>query len=182
MKRNIWTIVAGILVFIIFSLACERPRVYPLTPEIKFKSLAIVDSVDYDDPGNSRKAITLTFSVIDGDGDIGIFGYKYDTTNIYPGFEDLGNKDLFVTLYEKKNGEFVEVSLKFPNNFSIPYTEPEGQDKSLIADIKVQMDIYFSYFTYDTIKYSFYMYDRQRHMSNIAETPEVPHDFTGVLK
>jgi len=164
-------------------LACQKPMAYPVIPEISFKSISINDSIDYNTPTNSKKEIVLTFKVIDGDGDIGIYGYgSGDTNNIYPGFEILDNKDLFTTLYEKVNGEFVEVPLAYQNNFSIPYTESKGQDKTLIANIEISMEIPIPYYTYDTIKYSFYIYDRQMHKSNIAETPEIPADTIGIIR
>jgi hypothetical protein len=181
MKKIFLIGLIGLQVFLLLFIACEKPKVYPIIPEIKFKSFSIQDSIDIEEPGNSKKMIKLTLNAIDGDGDIGIFNYN-GLDSIYPGFEDLGKKDLFTTLYQKIDGKFVEVPLAFPNNFSIPYIEqPQGQDKSIIADIEVSMEIYFAYYKYDTIKYSFYMYDRQKHMSNIAETPEIPADTLGTI-
>jgi hypothetical protein len=173
----------GMFISLLIIMSCEKPKAFSTTPEIAFKSFSIADSIDVSTPTNSKKVLVLTFKVTDGDGDIGIFGYNDgDSNNIYPGFEDLGNKDLFTTLYEKKNGVFQEVPLAYQNNFSIPYTEPVGQDKTLIADIQVKMEIAFPYYTYDTIKYSFYIYDRKLHQSNIAETPEIPADTIGTIQ
>jgi hypothetical protein len=182
--KNIFSIGLPImLISFLFIMACEKPKSFSTTPEIAFKSFSIVDSIDKNDPPNSKKMMVLTFKVIDGDGDIGIFDYNSgDSSNIYPGFEDLGNTDLFTTLYEKVNGVFQEVPVANQNNFSIPYTEPVGQDKTLVADIQVKWNIFFAYYNYDTIKYSFYIYDRKLHKSNIVETPEIPADTIGIIQ
>ncbi len=177
--KKILSISIILLPFItIIFWSCEPLVSYPVIPEIKFKSLLIEDSLDLENPLNSKKKFVLTFSLIDGDGDIGI---RYDNSTFYPGFEEFDNKDLFITIYEKVEGEFVEVPLAFPYNYSLPYLEPEGQDKSLKADILISFQIDYAFYTYDTLKYSFYVYDRQKHLSNTAETPEIPADTLGLI-
>ena len=37
------------------------------------------------------------------------------------------------------------------------------------------------FFNYDTIKYDFFIYDRELNISNIAETPEIPADTIGII-
>lgn len=159
--------------------ACEAPRSYPNTPEVGFKSLSIADYVDT--LGNPIKLVKLTISVIDGDGDIGI---KFDDNAIYPGFEDLDSANLFIKLFEKKEGAFQEVEFKLPLNYATPYLEPEGQDKTLKADIEIKFEepLIDTFLAYDTIKYSFYIYDRALNKSNIAESPAVPSDTLGLIK
>jgi hypothetical protein len=176
MKKTVQIIILSIVILAFTILACEPPKSYPSTPEISFKSVNISYAIDSLD--NEVKRILLTFSVIDGDGDVGIF---IDNNYIYPGFEDLDSSDLFITLYEKINQEFVEVLLEKPMNYRIPYLEPEGQDKSLKADIEVTIDYPLATLNYDTIKYSFYIYDREKHMSNIAESIEIPLDTIGTI-
>jgi len=176
MGRLVYFSITIILSALLF-FACEPPRSYPETPEIKFKSLRIQDAIDTLD--NQIKLIKLTLSVIDGDGDIGILG---DNNFVYPGFEDMDNRDLYITMFEKIDGELVEVETAEPNNFGMPYLEPEGQDKTLEADIEVSMSIPIQFYTYDTILYSFFLYDRAKHISNVAETPEIPADSLGLIE
>ena len=169
-------------IFILFAIgvilfnACETPRSYPETPEVEFKSVSITDAQDT--LGNVVKLIRLTISVVDGDGDIGIF--YLNSNSIYPGFEDLGNANLFIKQYEKIDGEFVELDSVY--NYATPFLEPEGQDKTLKADIEVRIDYPVVLYDYDTIKYSFYIYDRAMHISNTAETPEIPFDTLGIIE
>ncbi len=156
--------------------SCNQVTSYPETPEITFKSLSISDSIDKDNPSNSKKKMVLTLSVIDGDGDIGILG---DQNYVYPGFENLQNRNLFITLYEKKNDSLIEASVW---NYGTPYLEPEGQDKTLKADIEVSMEIPFSFYTYEKIQYKFYIYDRAKHKSKVNVSPLIPADTIGTVK
>ena len=163
--------------FIILSglfLACERPQILPETPEVSFKSLHIYDGYELESP---KKFLILTIKIVDGDGDIGL---PQDDT--LPGFEEIGNKNLFITFYEKIDGEFQEVDLVVPYHYRTPYLEPEGQDKTLKADIEVTMTYDSAFFNYDTIKYDFYVYDRKLNKSNTAESPEIPADTIGIIQ
>jgi hypothetical protein len=156
-----------ISIFIIGIISCKKPVEYPFIPSIKYKSFELKDTIDLLD--NKTKFGILTFSVIDGDGDIGLditeTDPPFDTTSIY-------YHNLFMTMYEKVNGVFDTVELTVPANYRIPYAVQEGQNKTLKADIKVQINFYFP-IKYDTIKYDFYIYDRSLNKSNVESTPEI---------
>ena len=172
MKIKSFILFAGIFAFFVFS--CTQPKVYPVIPEIKFKEMKMLDG--YDTLGNQVKRVVLTMSVIDGDGNIGLL--DGDTL---PGFDTLGNKNLFIDMWNKKDGVFTKVDLISPNYYKTKYLAPEGQDKSLTADFEVTMDYYF-FKNYDTIKYTFYIFDRDLNRSNTGESPIVPADTTGIFK
>jgi hypothetical protein len=176
MKKSVQMIILSFILIMVISWSCENFVVYPETPEIQFKSLLIEDSLDLENPNNSKKKFLLTFSIIDGDGDVGIY---YKNGSIFPGFEDFGNRDLFVTLYEKQSGDFIARQLY---DYAIPYIELEGQDKSIKADIEIKISIPFGIYNYDTVKYSLYMYDRAKHLSNTIESPVFHADTTGLIK
>jgi hypothetical protein len=148
--------------------------IYPIEPEISFKTLVL--SRDTNGLGDSITKAVLTFKLIDGDGDVGLLD-----SPIYAGFKDLGNKNLFMTMLKKTSDGFIEDEVKYP--FKTPYLEPEGQDKSLVADIEVTNTSFVkgTLPKDTTIKFSFYIYDRQLHMSNVAETPEFPSDTIGTI-
>jgi hypothetical protein len=170
MKKNI--LFFGLVGFIFFW-SCEKPQMVSEIPEIKFKSVSIENYIDT--LQNEVKRVKLTISLVDGNGDIGL------PENGYPGFESLDNKNLFITLFEKKEGEYIEVNLLAPHNYRTPYQVPEGQDKTLKADYEVTMDYSKAFFVYDTIKYSVFIYDRQKNKSNIVETPEIPASMIGII-
>ena len=109
----------------------------------------------------------LSFIVIDGNGDIGL--KESDTIGPY-------NKDsiyyynLFIKEFEKIGDNFYEVSNKFPRNYRVPYLTPEGQNKNLKANIKVNIE--YSYndrnpLPFNIFKYEFFLVDRQLQHSNI---------------
>jgi len=153
---------------------CKKPKTQSDVPEISFKAITITDSTDA--LGNEEKKIYLTFQVIDGDGDIGL--KEDDTLKL---FKPLGNKNLFINLYEKIDGEYVKVDLKLPHDYRTPFLELIGQQKLLKADIEVSIEYSKLLFDYDTIKYDFYLYDRELHKSNLVETPEIPANEIGTI-
>lgn len=164
-------LIAGILTGMIFS--CVPPKAYPVEPEISFKEMKMIDG--HDTLQNPVKRIILTMSVVDGDGNIGL-----PKDYSWPGFDTLDNKNLFINLYNKKDSAFEKVDLLAPLYYRTTFLVPEGQDKSLTADFEVTMD-YTKFEDYDTIKFDFYLYDRDLNKSNIGETPAVPADTTGVI-
>ncbi len=154
-------------------LACVPPKVSPLEPEISFKEMSMYNGQDT--LGNDVKRVVLTMSVVDGDGNIGL-----PEDEVLPGFDTLDNKNLFIELYNKVDGEFEKVELASSLYYRTKFIEFEGQDKTLTADFEVTMDNY-KFDDYDTIKYDFFIYDRDLNKSNTGETPAVPADTTGVI-
>jgi hypothetical protein len=163
-----WSFIFGFFIL----LSCETPEMVSDIPEIKFKSISFANDTDI--LGNDIKKVKLTFSLIDGDGDIGI------PEDGYPGFDTLDNKNLFVQMYQKIDGQFVRIELF--DEYTTPYQAPLGQDKTLKADYEVTMEPSIAFFNYDTIKYTFYIFDRKLHQSNIGETPELPADTLGLIE
>jgi len=163
-RKNL--IILSIIIFIISNYSCRKIVNYPEIPEISFENVYVIDSVDILD--NKTKVVELLFTVIDGDGDIGlkeqdtIGPYNKDSTYYY---------NLFITELEKVNGSFIEVeNTLFPRNYRIPYLTPEGQNKNLKATVKVSIE--YSYndrnpLAFNVFKYEFYLVDRQLHHSNI---------------
>ncbi len=176
MGRLINILGATILTSLVFY-TCEPPRSYPDTPEVEFKSLSIENGIDL--LGNDVKRIKLTVKVSDGDGDIGL---QYEDGSLFnQGADGYDTSNLFIELFEKIDGQFDTVKLKSPHYFATRFLEPEGQDKTLIADFETSIEYSISEFDYDTIKYSFYIKDRAKHKSNIAESPEFPADTLGLI-
>ncbi|OQY00992.1 MAG: hypothetical protein B6I20_08115 [Bacteroidetes bacterium 4572_117] len=175
-------ILIGIIIAVIFS--CTKPRVYPVEPKINFKEMSLGNMVDT--LGNEVKRIVLTISVEDGDGDIGL-----PENDTLPGFDTLGNKNLFIDIYNKVDGVFEKIELLAPQYFKTYFLEPKGQDKTLTADFEVTMDFtghkdvetgeFIPPFDYDTVYFEFYLYDRELHKSNIDFSPTIPADTLGLI-
>jgi hypothetical protein len=102
-------------------------------------------------------------------GDIGFYASP-DSLNA----PDTVKYNLFLTLHEMVNGVYREVDtseLGSPPYYRIPPLDREGQNKTLKGEISVDIE----YFTidYDTLRYSFYLFDRAYHRSNVDTTDEI---------
>ncbi len=136
---------------------------YPPEPQIEFqksvakifKNTAGVDTL-FD--------VDLYFSLIDGDGDIGTLPIENpDSISLRP-------VNCFVQLYYASHGEFYQDTLLKATDYTIPYLPNEGQDKTLIADVLIEIPYSLSSqlrFPYDTIYYTIQVQDRQKNVSNI---------------
>lgn len=151
----------SIIALVLFS-ACKKPKKYSDIPEIKFLSFRIHDTSD--GLNDHVKMGMLSFSFIDGDGDIGVM--EYDT--IAP-----LNTNLKISLYKKVDSTFQEVIFPLPLNFRILYiSSGEGQNKTLKGEIKIDLNCDYQE-QYNIVKYKFYIVDRAQHQSNIDSTAEI---------
>lgn len=145
--------------------ACREVVDYPDVPQISFTSLESKDSTDALD--NPVKRVTLTFRLIDGNGDVGL-GNSDVTGPFHP--DSLYYNNLFVQEYKKDNGAFVAVSepggLK---KYRIPDLTPTGQNKTLIADVSVTVEYPYTSLNplpFNEFRYEFYLVDRALNISN----------------
>ncbi len=174
--------IKNIHIFLLFFLigiltACPEPQKYSDIPQIQFEQIQLKDSVDL--LGGNNKVYRLKFGIIDGDGNIGL--KEEDTAGIYAP-DSLYSNNLFTTLYKIVNGDTVKVDSSKQRNFRVPYVEPQGQNKTLIADIFT--DIIFSYngdgnLPYDSVYFDFYIVDRKLNKSNVQSTPVLKLDTVG---
>jgi hypothetical protein len=130
---------------------CQKEDSYPVTPEIEFKSLLKHESA------SGQDSLELIFSFTDGDGDLGTPS------------SDLEHRDIYVKIYELRNGVFIEPVLPAPLEYKLPYLEPRGNNNSLKGDIRLNVD-YNIIYPNDTIRYSLYIKDRAGHQSNTITT------------
>ncbi len=149
----------GIIILCSFLvLSCEKTEDYPEVPVIEYISFKVI-------PGDGESTVAegiLTFSVVDGDGNIG-FSENFSDTII-----SNNQIDFIYTEYYKQDGQFIE---KTGNTYYLPYFEQGVYRKSL----KGTIDIYFSrtILSPDTVYYQFQVMDRDFNMSNIETTPEI---------
>ncbi|MCD4794104.1 MAG: hypothetical protein K8R54_12770 [Bacteroidales bacterium] len=176
--KNIVYLSILILLITILS-ACPTPQQYPIEPQLTFKQIILSDTVDL--LGNDVKIFKLRFGIIDGDGDIGLM--DSDTSGVYHP-DSLYNKNLFTILFEIIDGDTVEVDPEKQRNFRVPYVEPQGQNKTLIAEIYIDIEFTFQQsgeLPYDSIMYNFYIVDRKFNKSNIEKTPVIKLDTIGIF-
>jgi hypothetical protein len=150
------------ILFVVFAFSmlvfsCKKEETYSEIPEIKFKSISVEDSIDY---LNVTKKVSIVFSIIDGDGDIGIQVDENDTTS-------LQYYDLFVKLFEIKNGKTNEITDTISNK-RMPYVGDITQGEVLKAD--VQFNVYYLKSALDSIFYEISVQDRALNKSNSIRT------------
>jgi hypothetical protein len=121
-----------------------------------------------DQLGNQNKCVSLYFQLQDGNGDIGL-----SESDTLPPFTGVHSHNFYYDVLIPQGDNFVSWPDLSINFFNLPYIEPDGQNKVLIADVKVDMSFPVSSLNYDTIIISFYVYDRALNQSNIEITNKI---------
>ncbi len=159
-----------VLSAMLLQVSCSKKENFPDTPIIEYESFVkIRNSQNIDEKG------ILEFSFTDGDGDIGL--YNWDTVAPY-------DYNLFITYFEKQNGEFKEVVLTYFDkitqeydtisfNARIPIINRSGEDKAFKGKIEIEMFINNYFSDFDTIRFDAYIKDRTLNESNVISTPEI---------
>jgi len=168
-KKYLVIISAGLLAF----SGCKKIEQLPAEPNVKFTSFAVFDTTDI--LGNSSKGGRLKFYFEDGDGNLGL---------PEPSATDEDTTNLFLVLYRKTNGQMVIADsndpLK-PSPYRIPYMTRTGINKILKGTISVTF-VYLFWSPSDTIKYDFYIKDRDNNISNTDSTSEIILNVNDVYK
>jgi len=146
--------------------SCEPLQKYSDIPEIHFKKYTYEDRWDDLDQAFLKKSV-LTFSFIDGDGDIGVR------------FQDSISKIHFT--WYKKLSDGVYEPYKYPkgtvtDSTAIPYSsvmnKDEAHNKTLKGTIEIVISTPEKPKGVDTMRVEFYIVDRARNKSNIEHTPD----------
>lgn len=145
----------------LFAISCVEIENPSDIPEVIYTA----HEAEYctDELNNQNKCITLSFKLKDGDGNIGLT--ENDTTDPFTG---IYQHNFYYDVLIYKQGEFIDWQGLDINYFDIPYIEPEGQNKILIADIDIDISFPVSTLNYDTLMLSFFVYDRALNQSNTA--------------
>jgi len=155
---------------------CGRIESYSEVPEIHFKKLVFVDSLDA--LGEILKKAVITFSFIDGDGDLGVRPQEKNPDGTYkPGG---GLSRVYYTWHQKKSDGTYE-PYQFPEgdvtiSSEIPYSsvmdKSEAQNQTLKGTIQIKLDTPKKPKEVDIMRIEFYITDRANHQSNIEYTPD----------
>jgi len=159
--------VALIFIAIIFVVvSCKKIEEYPDTPQITGITYSIKDTVDVLD--NHVKKLILELSVIDGDGDLGLF----DSDTVSPG----DTSKVYIYQYNRINGIYVPEEVEENRFYRIPFSQPAGQNKTLKCRILIDMEYQVMDNFSDTLKYECFIIDRAWHKSNVITSPEIVID------
>jgi len=155
---------------------CKPIKPYPEIPEIHYQKLIFEDRTD--DLEEIFKKAILTFSFVDGDGDLGVRPEEKNPNGSYrPGG---GYSRIYYTWYRKISGETYD-PYTFPSDSitlwsEIPYhsvmDKSEAQNKVLKGEIEIELDTPRELQGLDMMRIGFYIVDRARNKSNIEYTPD----------
>ena len=151
---------------VVLAAGCRKIEHLPPEPKIEFRYFEVFDTTDI--LGNTCKGGRLNFYFEDGDGNLGLpppDGTHSDTTN------------LFLRLFRKTEGRMTEVGsndILRPSNYRIPYMDRPGQNKILRGTISVTfLYLFYSPGSNDTVRYDFFIKDRDENISNTESTSEI---------
>ncbi|MEA3318269.1 MAG: hypothetical protein U9R54_09955 [Bacteroidota bacterium] len=152
-----------LLIFLFSTVSCEKAEEYSIIPEIEYKDFIVKENL----PEYNAVEGTLNFSFVDGDGNIGVNQPDSINSDSTSSIEE--NPNLYIKIYDKLNGEFQERDSLY--EFRIPYLEGGTYIKSIKGNIEVDLLILNK--ISDTIKFEFYIFDRDLNKSNIETSPEI---------
>ena len=157
--KTVTSILFGALLLMI---SCnDIDPVYPDEPVVDYQGFGLFISVD--GLGNNTLIGNLSFDFTDGDGNLGLLPLV-DTSDL--SLPDTVKYNFFLQLYDLQNYEFVEIPDEDGGvlKYRIPYLDKQP--------LKGTMDLQISYpiILYDTIYYTFWIYDRDYNRSNIDTT------------
>lgn len=154
------------ILFLLFAVigweGCIKKDKFSDVPGITFKQFLL-------NP-NTLKG-ELTFNFTDGDGNI---GFRQEDT--VPPYHRGGDHyyNLYMDYMVKIDGEFIKKEPRVPYYYRLPYIQPEGKNKSLQGTITVRDITPFPItLDYDTVRFMFYMEDREFNKSNVVMTNDI---------
>jgi uncharacterized protein YlbG (UPF0298 family) len=154
-----------ILIFLTLSLQqCQDLPEYPDVPFINYEYFQLyIDTNELE-----REVLTgkLNFSFTDGDGNIGFDPWPDTVAMSLP---DTQRYNLFLQLYDYQDNEFVMVSDE--DGGSLKYVIPYMNKQPLSGTVSVTIE--YPIIRYDTIFYTFYLYDRDFNKSNTDTTTQL---------
>ena len=147
---------------LLLMISCnEIDPVYPDEPVVDYQGFGLF--ITTDPLGNNTLVGQLTFDFTDGDGNLGL-PPLIDTTDL--NLPDTVKFNFFLQLYDLQNYEYVQIPEEDGGilKYRIPYLNKQP--------LSGTMDLMISYpiIIYDTIFYTFYIYDRDFNRSNIDST------------
>lgn len=126
---------------------------YDAVPKVEFLYAPVsTDSSDY--------KVAFSFMLYDGDGNFGLDAK--DTTEPYI---DSFQQNFHATAYSIHNKEYTQLPYSF--SYRIPRLRPEKQQKFIKARVSIDIVLAKSVFPYDSVFFTYFVYDRDLQKSNI---------------
>jgi len=154
---------AAILLSALFlMISCDEvDPVYPDEPVVDYQGFGLY--IITDKLGNNSLVGQLTFDFTDGDGNLGLLPLL-DTTDL--NVPDTVKYNFFLHLYDLQGYDWIEIPEE--DGGILKYRIPYLHKKPLSGTM--DLEISYPIIKYDTIFYTFYIYDRDYNRSNIDST------------
>jgi len=156
------TVISILFSTLLLMISCnDIDPVYPDEPVVDYQGFGLFITVD--GLGNNTLVGQLTFDFTDGDGNIGLLPLV-DTTDLT--LPDTVKFNFFLQLYDLQNYEYVPIPEEDGGilKYRIPYLDKQPLTGTMDLEISYPVIIY------DTIFYTFYIYDRDYNRSNTDST------------
>ncbi len=156
------TVLSILFSALLLMISCnDIDPVYPDEPVVDYQGFGLFITVD--GLGNNTLIGQLTFDFTDGDGNIGLLPLV-DTTDL--DLPDTIKYNFFLQLYDLQNYEYVPIPEEDGGilKYRIPYLDKQPLSGTMDLEISYPVIIY------DTIFYTFYIYDRDYNRSNTDST------------
>ena len=151
-------------ILILVPISCEDiQEEYPDEPVVDYQGFSLF--ITTDELGNKTLVGRLNFEFTDGDGNL---GFQDKEENSDPELPDSLKYNFYLQLYDISGFEVAEVPESEGGflKYRIPYL-----DKQPLSGT-IDLDISFPVIVYDTIFYTFWIYDRDFNRSN-TDTTEI---------
>ncbi len=157
-----------IIIFALIAGCKQESTSFSIIPSISIKSIEQIKLNGKD------SAINFVIAYTDGDGDIGL-----DESDTMPPFNEASKYyfNLEVNVYAIENGKASRIPIPSSTdsvsfNSRISNLTPTGKSKSISGDIKLIMRASPSFGVFpDSMMYTFRLYDRALHQSQLLKTP-----------
>ena len=155
-------LILSIVSLLLLGVSCRKiDPVYPDEPIVDYQSFGLYIAVDQ--LGNKNLMGQLTFEFTDGDGNVGL-PPLIDSTEL--NLPDTVKYNFFLQLYDLQDFEYVAIPDEDGGllKYRIPYLDNQP--------LKGTMDLEIAYpvIKFDTIFYTFYIFDRDFNRSNTDTT------------
>ena len=172
MRTRKFLFLMGLVCFGWLCRSCEPIRSYSDIPEIQFKKLVFVDSIDNPILNNLVKYAVLSFSFIDGNGDLGARKPDGGLSRIhYTWYKKLPDQS-----YEPFQFDSDEIGLSSAIPYNSVMDKSEAQNKTLKGTIEIKLETPKNQKDVDTMRVEFYIVDRAGNKSVNKEGN--PYEYT----
>lgn len=154
----------AVLTCVLAWAGCLKREDFPDQPRIEYEYTVVSPT-----PSSPDSIGFVRFRFTDGDGDLGL--RPGDTLGVFA-VDGPYYYNLFVHLFKKENGQFVEQELVFPPHSRFRDLVPGGAGRPVQGSMDVGVPV-MPGASFDTVRYEIYIVDRALNHSNTITTEDI---------